>query len=633
MTTEITDGFLGTAGSAAELPAPGVEGLGHRYESGAVCLAADAPVYVEDGVAVYLRGCLTATTRQGYAQADRLEDPAAELARAYRTRGSEMGGDLDGYFLCIIHDQEAERVLLVNNRYLATNCYYFDGGEGGLVVADSLSRLLKSLPEQPPFDPDLVPSFLSSGFSWSDRGPFQGVRRLPPAHTLGWSAQGVETRGYWRPKFVRGSGMTDPEAEVDRYEGTLRGVIGDYLKASRTERLGCYLSGGQDSSLVYLLASRCFDSPIHTFTASFASPVHDETGKAREVSDLGGGIHHSVPVTADCLDEVPALVRTAEEPCSGGSLPMFLCAREAARHCDTILTGDGGDLLWGQYYPVVEWHRYLRHLPGTARRGLHRLARLARRVTNWERLWEWEFVVSLFKEKDPYPGFFRKMVSYRHFDEEARRALLNHAMLIRTKPAECSYTIDVRGETFHDDLIHSKLVYGHHYYPASWTGRSLEQRGVRFFQPYVTRPVIDLINSLPLDALNRGSSLERLANRATSRWLHKRLLARFVDLELLGRMQQLFNMPFHSWFGQRADVLRELKRRLLARGWYREGAVERLFAEYSAQEASDTEPCPLADHGYRIYSLLTLEVFCMEFVDGRRFRPLEQVSLEEYLSD
>jgi asparagine synthase (glutamine-hydrolysing) len=140
--------------------------------------------------------------------------------------------------------------------------------------------------------------------------------------------------------------------------------------------LGCFLSGGIDSSLVTALMRRTSES-VRSYSIGFDVGRFNEASHAREVAAHLGTRHTEFVVTeADALAVVPDLPRIYDEPFADSSqIPTTLLARLARRDVTVALTGDGGDEIFGGYnrhvlLPTV-W-RALHPLPAPGRRGLGR---------------------------------------------------------------------------------------------------------------------------------------------------------------------------------------------------------------------------------------------------------------------
>ena len=58
-----------------------------------------------------------------------------------------------------------------------------------------------------------------------------------------------------------------------------------------------------------------------------------------------------------------------------------------------------------------------------------------------------------------------------------------------------------------------------------------------------------------------------------------------------------------------------------------------MFDEFMHQKVKDYELLELKHHGYRIFTLLSLEIWCIEYLDGRKTKEVDtKISLEDYLS-
>src|SRR5437773_2067014 len=140
--------------------------------------------------------------------------------------------------------------------------------------------------------------------------------------------------------------------------------------------LGCFLSGGIDSTAVAASAAR-LKPGLRTFSVGYAERSHDERGYARLAAERLGTVHEELLVSA--VDVAPVLERLGvllDEPISDMSfVPLYLLSRFARREVTVALTGDGGDELFGGYPAMAAdwWHRGFGRLPRVARRGLARL--------------------------------------------------------------------------------------------------------------------------------------------------------------------------------------------------------------------------------------------------------------------
>src|SRR5439155_3964825 len=116
--------------------------------------------------------------------------------------------------------------------------------------------------------------------------------------------------------------------------------------------LGCFLSGGIDSSVIAaaMKAAVGANQPVHTFSIGFEDPRYDETRYAAEVARYLGTRHEQFAVRPDAAADLPKLAGVFGEPFADSSaLPTHYLARETRQCVKVALSGDGGDELFGGY--------------------------------------------------------------------------------------------------------------------------------------------------------------------------------------------------------------------------------------------------------------------------------------------
>jgi asparagine synthase (glutamine-hydrolysing) len=557
------------------------------------------------------------------------------ISRLFAAHGPACATMLDGFFLLIIHDTVSKDIFIINNRYQATQLYYTIHAHI-LYFAHSLKLLLTILPFSPRLDLAAIPSFLQTGFSYTEKTQFQDIARLLPTQYLHIHEGKLTLSDHWQGEYrFDRKPILDTTSRLNEYETLFRTSIHNFIDATQPQELGCFVSGGHDTSYTFIQATKVFPRPIHSFTGSFENFGFDENPKAQYLINKFGGIHHPIVIGEHSLRYVPWMVYLSEEPLSGGAFPIFVCLLEASKYVDGMLSGDAGDTLWGEYYPVNEWHKYLCHVPLPFRKLLKNINSFFLRLTDWERLSESDHVFSLFAQRDIYHDFFSRLCTYRHYNNAFLRELLDPDLFKDIVTNKCMIDVPFNKHNLFDALVEAKMLYGLYQYMLPPNQKPLQALGVDHYSPYLNHTLINFINALPEKCLNDGTSLQKLTNDAHRRKLHKLAMLKYLPKRYVYSAQQSLDVPFHSFLKQRSALLTILLNRLRRRGFFNNKSLDRLFREFPLQQSKPHEIIELKHHGYRIFCLLTFEIWGMQFLDHDKHLHIptqNTLSLEDYLS-
>jgi asparagine synthase (glutamine-hydrolysing) len=292
------------------------------------------------------------------------------LAHLYEEYGLESLRRLRGMFAFAIWDARTD-TLVVARDPLGKKPLYYAEYDGRLSFASEISALT-ALPGVPrDLDPTAVDLYLTYSYIPAPYSIFRGVRKLPPAHVMTVRQGRVTIERYWAIEDCEPlrSAKEDLLAQV---RGALRDAV--RVRLVSDVPLGCFLSGGVDSSSVVALMSELSAKPVSTFSIGFADEEFNELEHARTVARHFGTDHHEFVVSPDAVEVLPQIVRHFGEPFGDSSaIPTWYLAKVARQHVTVALNGDGGDELFAGY----DWYRSARTLdrlgralPGLIARGL-----------------------------------------------------------------------------------------------------------------------------------------------------------------------------------------------------------------------------------------------------------------------
>ncbi|MGH9141257.1 MAG: asparagine synthase (glutamine-hydrolyzing), partial [Vicinamibacterales bacterium] len=295
------------------------------------------------------------------------------IVHAYDQWGKDAIRRLRGMFGLAIWDTTSRTLLVARDR-IGIKPMHYASLNGRLYFGSELKSLLQA-PDLPrDLDPGAFDHYLSFLYTPRDGSIFKSVRKLPPGHLLAWTDGRMAIEQYWEMPASETFGGSEQDAVRE-----LRVVLRDAVRSHMISDvpLGAFLSGGVDSSLVVGLMSEVSRSPVKTFSIGFDESAFDELAHARRVAEHFGTEHHEFVVRPDGVGILDELVSHFDEPFADSSaIPTWYVSEMARRHVTVVLSGDGGDELFGGYerylpHPrVVAFDRYspraLRHVAALA---------------------------------------------------------------------------------------------------------------------------------------------------------------------------------------------------------------------------------------------------------------------------
>ncbi len=268
----------------------------------------------------------------------------------YKEMGVACLEHLRGEFAFVIWDEENETLFAARDRFGIKPLFYAENDDG-LRIASEAKALFASGVEAA-WDGESV--FQNLFFSFDqDRTLFRNVRQLPPGHYMIAKRGSVSIKRYWDVNYPKANAQHPHVSESECIE-KVRELLDESirLRMRADVPVGCYLSGGVDSSSVLGMARRYSAGKFTAFTIAFDHPDFDESGPARRMAEFAGAEFRPIPVKGgDFADVFYDAVWKGEmiHYNAHGAARYHLSRAVRSEGYKVVIGGEGADELFAGY--------------------------------------------------------------------------------------------------------------------------------------------------------------------------------------------------------------------------------------------------------------------------------------------
>lgn len=522
------------------------------------------------------------------------------IVHFYEDEGIDCVKRLRGMFAFALWDESKKRLLLARDR-LGKKPMYYTVQNGTIHFGSELSAVLASLQHKPEIDLEALDLYLSLQYIPDPLTIYQGIYKLPPAHTLVWENGQIHLQRYWdytyQPKWT-----ASEDELIEELRARLREAVKIRLLSERP--LGAHLSGGIDSSIIVALMSEFASGPVKTFSAGFEEQNFTELPFARAVAEKYSTDHHEFTLT---YGDIPATLEKIAahfgEPFADASaIPLYHLSVMTREHVTVALNGDGGDENFAGY------QRYwLDGFANAYARAPHFLTRsLIPSIANF------------FPDNSDRPVGQSLVNGIKRLEQipeiDARASILRWGSYFSPKQRVAMWKPE-----FRFDAANAQMLLAHHFDSAE--GSYLDKTLYTDLHTYLPGDLLVKADRMTMAASLEGRSPfldhelvewsarvpDQLKVKGRSgKYLLKKAFAKELPESLKGRGKQGFGIPLSAWFrGPLLDWSRQL---LLADGsplhqWFERTALQTLIDEHVSARV---------DHGKRLYALAMLGVWMVK---------------------
>jgi len=520
---------------------------------------------------------------------------------AYKEWGEKCLDKFNGHFAFAIWDKTRQELFLARDRYGVKPLYYTFVGPY-FIFASEQKAVMTHPAVKREIDLEALLEYFTFQNIFTDRTLLKGIKLFPPGSYafLPLSAMSHELRAirYWDFNFQEPAAPAPREEYIEELDRLFRQAVNRQLVSD--VELGAYLSGGMDSGSITAITAQQFPF-LKTFTCGFdlhsASGLElgfDEREKAEYMSYLFKTEHYEMVLKAGDMERIlPKLAWHLEEPRVGQSYPNYYAAQLASKFVKVVLSGGGGDELFGgypwRYYRAVDptdtFEQYVdkyylywqRLLPNTTLRKVFSPV-----WSEVKHVWTRDIFRDVFKRHEHRLSKPEDYINHS-LSFEARTFL--HGLLIVDDKLSMAHGLETRVPFLDNDLVDFALKV----------------------------PVkLKLMNLMAASRINENDPRPKqelyFQQHRDGKIILRKVMGRYIPEDITSGVKQGFSAPDATWFkGESIDYVRKII-------FNNKSRIYDYFDPKAIQERVDEHLKGNLNRRLFIWSLLNFEWWCKSFI-------------------
>jgi asparagine synthase (glutamine-hydrolysing) len=408
------------------------------------------------------------------------------------------------------------------------------------------------------------------------------IQKLPPASYAECGGENFKVKSYWSPDYRLKKNLTNTQS-FEKTEQLLEAAVQKCLQADVP--VGCFLSGGIDSSLVALYAAKNYGEQLETFSVGFEYESFNELPFAKIVADKIKSKHNEIILNPNDLRIVDDLLKEYGEPFADSSaIPTYYVSKFASSKVKVALGGDGGDEIFAGYRT---YNQGLRMQKWFNNQVLKQIIPLSSKIVKHEKL---TYLSGIYNKSIPViasalyrnMGFSALELQELMPDSQFYNAPLKEHERIVEQALE--YSKDIF-DTLLFASIKTRLTNDY----LVKTDRASMFNSLELRTPFLDKNLIEFTQGLSNKILMKGG---------TNKYITKKIAERYFSKEFVNREKQGFGIPIGEWMRKEwkktaAEVILSNNSQLPFNSKF----IEKIWDEHQAG----------SDHSHKLWSIYVFQ--------------------------
>ncbi len=514
---------------------------------------------------------------------------------SYKEWGVDCVKKFNGMFSFAVFDKRNSQLFIARDRLGEKPLYYYIDGKK-FVFASEIKAILEDKDIAREVSSQGLVNYFSFGHSVGPDTIYKNIKKLLPGHSLIFKNNQIDIKEYWALDV---SGEKDDRGE-NFYKKEIRKLFEESVREKLVSDvpLGVFLSGGIDSSSVVAMMAKNSSMPLKTFSVGFKGQgtEFNELADARIVADYFKTDHHEVVLQEiDLVDTLNKLVYHFDEPFGdAANFPVFLMSQFAKKYVTVVLTGEGGDELFGGYrrYMVEKVRPNFLFLNLFFGNDLFKKS-----VDFLPKLRKAKKLINSFSIKDDLERY-ASWIGF--FSKDMQKDLLSQTLKEDPFKTYQKYFLQYRGKDWVDKIMYldQKIILPDGYLEK--VDKASMAWAIETRAPILDYRFVELANSIPSKYKIKGFN---------GKVIFKEAMKEFLPQQILHKKKHGFAVPTNAWFRDKLknylfEVIFDLKTK--SRGYFNYDYIEKIYKLYQTKSRFlDSQ----------LWLLLNFELWCRRFLD------------------
>ncbi len=533
------------------------------------------------------------------------------LLELYRAKKEKCLDELIGMFVFSIYEQDTGKLFIARDHFGIKPLFYTQIGN-----SFAFSSELKTLVTLPGFDKTINYNALlgSINYLWvpGDVTMFQHTHKLSAAHyaIIDTTAPALKPafHCYWSLPATTTANISESEC-IQQVRSCMEASIARHMIADVP--VSCFLSGGLDSSLIAVMASQ-HTQKLSTYTIATtqtdkqAEQMPEDEIYARQLAEQKNFDHHEIIIEADIVNNLRSMVYTLDEPIGDpAALNTYLiCKAAREKGVKVLLSGMGADELFFGYRRQKATMMALRYrkLPSALRKLISKTVALlpVKMGNKGLRIFRWAKRFLSFADLTTEEAYMR---SYSYYNKEELQSLFKKDITAGyqwLRNQHEGYFNEISNQGPINQMCNTDIHLFMQGLNLTYTDRASMAASVEVRVPFIDKEVVELAMRIPAHLKYE---------KGVSKYILRKAAEQYLPQDIIYRPKASFGAPIRSWInGALRPMIDELlsEQSIAQRGIFQYGYVKKLI---------DDDRNGKEDNAYRIYQLITLELWFRNYID------------------